>query len=167
MSFVSDLGHCIDCLCLNSQVAPSVAVRAYRPFRRWVVISFRNLHEAVPVRPTNYFSVTQPMAFFFHSPMSQAYPMPSPDFQLIFDNALKTCEKRTGCRLLTFPLAAHLQTCDSPTAILNVLHQRVQAPHQSQRAYERLTKWLNPTVNVIFAFSADPGEGASMVCPCT
>jgi hypothetical protein len=87
----------------------------------------------------------------------------SQNFQLIFNTALKAYEKRTKRDLLAHPLAAQLQACDSPSAILAVIHQQVQGLHQSQRADERLTKWLNPTVNILFAFSATLGEGAGLV----
>jgi hypothetical protein len=97
--------------------------------------------------------------------MSHAHPSSasSPNFQLIFNNALKAYEKRTRSDLLAHPLAAQLQGCDSPGAILAVIHQQVQGLHQSQRADERLTKWLNPTVNVLFTFSATLGEGVGLV----
>jgi len=99
--------------------------------------------------------------------MSHAHPTPasSPNFQLIFNNALKGYEKSTKNDLLAHPLAAQLQPCDSPSAILAVIHQQLQGLHQSQRGDERLRKWLNPTVNVLFAFSATLGEGVGLVSP--
>ncbi|KAH9178001.1 hypothetical protein EDB89DRAFT_1819122, partial [Lactarius sanguifluus] len=36
---------------------------------------------------------------------------------------------------------------------------------QSQIAYEKLTKWLDPTVNVLYAFSATLGEGVGLTFP--
>ena len=97
--------------------------------------------------------------------MSHAHPTPasSPNFQLIFNNALKAYEKRTKSDLLAHPLVAQLQACDSPTAILALIHQQLQGLHQSQRGNERLTKWLNPTVNVLFTLSASLGEGVGLV----
>jgi hypothetical protein len=99
-------------------------------------------------------------------PMSHAHPMPSSstNFQLILNNALKTYQKHTKCNLLAHPLAAQLQGCDSPSAILAIIHQQVQGLHQSQRADERFTKWLSPTINVINAFSATLGGGVCLVC---
>lgn len=87
----------------------------------------------------------------------------SPNFQSIFNTALKAYEKHTRSDLLSHPLAAQLQACDSPGAILAVIHQQVQGLHQSQRTDERLTRWLNPTVNVLFALSATLGEGVGLV----
>ncbi|KAF8487191.1 hypothetical protein DFH94DRAFT_841560 [Russula ochroleuca] len=96
--------------------------------------------------------------------MSHPQPTPasSPDFQLIFTNALKAYEKRTKRDLLAHPLAAQLQDCDSPSAILAVIHQQLEGLHQSQRADERLTKWLDPTINILFAFSGALGEGVGL-----
>ncbi|KAI9467302.1 hypothetical protein BJY52DRAFT_1220027 [Lactarius psammicola] len=56
-----------------------------------------------------------------------------------------------------------LQTCDSPTAILSVLQEKAREFDQVRSGDERLTKWLNPTVNVLYAFSAALGEGAGLV----
>ena len=101
-----------------------------------------------------------------HYPMSHARTAPaaSPNFLLIFNNALKVYEKHTKCDLLAHPLAAQLQSCDSPAAILAIIHQQVQGLNQSQRADERMTKWLNPTTHVLNAFSATLGGGVGMVC---
>jgi len=86
------------------------------------------------------------------------------NFQFVFDNALKAYQKRTKNDLLVHPLAAQLQACDSPTAILSLLHQQVQELNQSRESDERLSKWLDPTVNVLYAFSATLGEGVGLVC---
>ncbi len=87
----------------------------------------------------------------------------SSSFQLIINNALEAYEKRTKKNLLTHPLAEQLQACDSPSAILCVLRQQVQEINQSQTGDERLTKWLDPTVNVLYALSAMLGEGIGLV----
>ena len=101
-----------------------------------------------------------------HSLMSHphATPASSPNFQLIFTNALKAYEKRTRSDLLKHPLAAQLQDCGSPSDILAVIHQQLEGLHHSQSADERLTKWLNPTINVLYAFSGTLGEGVGLVC---
>jgi hypothetical protein len=87
--------------------------------------------------------------------MSYTHPMTSSssNFQLIINNALKAYEKRTKWDLLSHPLVAQIQTCHSPSSILAVLQEQVQGPNQSRRGDDRLTKWLDPTVNVIHAFS--------------
>ena len=86
------------------------------------------------------------------------------NFQVIFNNALKTYERRTKKDLLAHPLAAKLQDCDSHTSILIVLQQQVQELNQSQTSDERLTKWLDPTVKVLYTLSATLGEGINLVC---
>lgn len=87
----------------------------------------------------------------------------SSKFQLIFNNALKVYEEHTKMDLLVHPLAAQLQTCRTPAAILAILQVQVQGLDQSQRGDERWSKWLDPTVNVLFAFSATIGTGVSLV----
>jgi hypothetical protein len=98
--------------------------------------------------------------------MSQTHPThaSSSNFQVIFNNALRAYEKQTKEDLLSHPLAAQLQACDSPSAILDVLHQQVQELDQSQNSHERLTKWLDPTVNVLYALSGTIEGGVSLVC---
>jgi hypothetical protein len=88
----------------------------------------------------------------------------SSNFQFIFNNALKAYEKRTKQDLLAHPLAAQLQTSDSPSTILSILQQQIQGLDQSQSNDDRWTKWLDPTVNVLYAFSATLGEGVGLVC---
>jgi hypothetical protein len=87
----------------------------------------------------------------------------STNFQLIFNNALKVYEKRTKNDLLAHPLATELQDCNSPAKILAVLHQQVQGPDQSLNSDDRWTKWLDPTVNVLYMLSETLGEGISLV----
>ena len=89
--------------------------------------------------------------------------VPYHNFQLLFNNALKAYEKRTKNDLLAHPLAAHLQTCNSSSAILAVLQQQVQDLDQSRTADEKWTRWLDPTVNVLYALSGTLGEGVSLV----
>jgi hypothetical protein len=85
----------------------------------------------------------------------------SSNFQLIINNALKAYEKRTKKDLLSHPLAARIQTCQTPSSILAVLQEQVQGPNQFRR--DGLTKWLDPTVNVIHAFSTTLESGVSLV----
>jgi hypothetical protein len=88
----------------------------------------------------------------------------SSNFHLIINNALKAYEKRTKKDLLAHPLAAQLQACDSLGAVLTVLQQQVQGLDQS-RSDDRWTRWLDPTVNVLFSFSATLGAGVGLVSP--
>ncbi|KAI9432760.1 hypothetical protein H4582DRAFT_1091100 [Lactarius indigo] len=92
-------------------------------------------------------------------------PTSSMDFGKIFEAALKAYNNQTKKDIASHPLATQLQSCDSPSAILAILRAQVQAFDRSQGADERLTKWLDPTVNVLFAFSATLGEGVGLAFP--
>ena len=72
-------------------------------------------------------------------------------------------EKQTKKDLSSHPLASQLQSCDSTSAIVAVLQDQVQEFDQARSGDERLTKWLNPTVSVLCAFSDALGEGISLV----
>ena len=87
----------------------------------------------------------------------------STNFQLIINNALDKYKKRTKNDLITHPLAAQIQSCDSPSAILAVLQQQVQGLDQSRSSDERWSRWLDPTVNVIYALSSTLAAGVSLV----
>jgi hypothetical protein len=83
--------------------------------------------------------------------------------QAIFHASIKEYEKNTKTDLLAHPLMAQLQTCNSPTEILAVLRTQVQQFEQSTSGDNKLTKWLNPTVNVLYAFSSVIGTGVGLV----
>jgi hypothetical protein len=85
-------------------------------------------------------------------------------FQAIFQDALKSYQKQTKKDLLAHPLAYQLQSCNSTAAILAVLQDQVREFDKSRCGDERLTKWLGPTVNVLYAFSATISGGVSLVC---
>ena len=99
--------------------------------------------------------------------MSNSHPdttaSSSSNFQRIFNSALKAYEKNTKNDLLVHPLAAELQDCNSPSKILAVLHQQVQGLDQSLSSDDRWTKWLDPTVNVLYMLSGTLGEGTGLV----
>jgi hypothetical protein len=73
---------------------------------------------------------------------------------------MKEYEKKTKKDLLAHPLMAQLQTCYSPTDILAVLRSQVK---KSSSGDDKLTKWLNPTINVLYAFSSALGTGVGLV----
>ncbi|KAH8987491.1 hypothetical protein EDB86DRAFT_2179041 [Lactarius hatsudake] len=91
----------------------------------------------------------------------------SSSFQPIFEKALNEYEKKTGKDLTSHPLAAEIKGCDSPEAILTILEGKANELNQFRSSDERLTKWLNPTVNILNALSATLGEGAGSVFPPT
>ena len=76
---------------------------------------------------------------------------------------MKAYKKRTKKDLLKHPLADRLQDCNSASNFLTVLQGQVQELNEFQRSNERLTKWLDPTVKVLHAFSEIFGEGADLV----
>jgi hypothetical protein len=127
------------------------------------------LSSPLPYQPSHpvILSSTNKLALIlmFHAHSTAASTSTSAsNFQLIINDALNTYKKRTKNDLLAHPLAAQLQSCDSPSAILAVLQQQVQGLDQSQNSDDRWTKWLDPTVNVIYAFSTTIGAGVSLVC---
>ena len=96
---------------------------------------------------------------------SYASASSSSNFQSVFNAALEAYENKTESKLLDHPLAAQLQSCDSPTAILSVLQDLIQQFDRRRRSDQRLANWLNPTVNVLYAFSSVLGEGVGLVSP--
>ena len=109
------------------------------------------------------------MAFsaFLHTRRSLGRPVAlsvqSLNYQRIIYDALREYKMRTNNDLLAHPLTSQLHACDSTGAILTVLQQQVQGQDQS-RNDDRWTRWLDPTVNVLFAFSATLEAGVGMVC---
>ncbi|KAH8976898.1 hypothetical protein EDB92DRAFT_1021904 [Lactarius akahatsu] len=95
--------------------------------------------------------------------MSQKPPTASSNFQAVFCASLETYKRKTKKDLLAHPLMGQLQTCSSPTDILAILRTQVQEFEESTSGDDTLTKWLNPTVNVLYAFSAALGEGVGLV----
>jgi hypothetical protein len=87
----------------------------------------------------------------------------STNFESIFSAALKVYNKQTKKDIASHPLATELQSCDSSSAIIAILRTQIQTFDQSQGADEKWTKWLGPTVNVLFAFSATLGNGVGVV----
>jgi hypothetical protein len=98
--------------------------------------------------------------------MSQVPNTPSTsesNFQSIFHAAVERYDTKTKNKLLTHPLAAQLQSCDSPATILALLQGLAQQFDQGQSNDERFRTWLIPTVNVLFVFSAALVEGVGLV----
>jgi hypothetical protein len=83
--------------------------------------------------------------------------------QALFQAALKSYQKQTKADLLVHPLLSQLQSCDDTAAIVAILQDQLRDLDKSRSSDERLTKWLNPTVNVLSAFSATVSGGVSLV----
>ena len=96
--------------------------------------------------------------------MSQVPPPTSfASFDTIFTDASKEYKRQTKRDIASHPLATRLQSCDSPQAILAVLRDQVQKFDQSQSVDEKWVKWVDPTVNVLYAFSGTLGNGVGLV----
>ena len=79
-------------------------------------------------------------------------------------SALRLYEKQTKKDLITHPLASRLQACDTSAAILTVLQEQARDFDQARVGEESLTNWLNPTVSVLYAFSAALSGGVGLFC---
>jgi hypothetical protein len=86
------------------------------------------------------------------------------NFVSIFDAALKSYKRKTKKDLASHPLLSCLQSCDSPEAVLAILRDQTPAFNQSENGDDRMTKWVSPTMNVLYAFSATVGQGVGLVC---
>jgi len=100
--------------------------------------------------------------------MSQNRPdiSSSSNYQLIFDNALEAYKKKTGKDLASDPLLRRLKSCNSPHTVLALLREQVPGFDQSESNSDGVTKWLDPTVNVLFRFSSTIGGAVSLVSLC-
>jgi hypothetical protein len=98
----------------------------------------------------------QPDLFDYTMPQDPEDPSTSaasPNFGTIFAAALKEYKKRTKRDITAHSLAAQVESCDSPNAVLTVLQTQVQMFDPSPSANERWTRLLDPTVTVLCAFS--------------
>jgi hypothetical protein len=89
----------------------------------------------------------------------------STHFEMVIAAALEEYTKKTKKDIASHPLAAELKSCESTSSILAILRAQVQTFDKSQSVDEKLTKWLDPTVNVLFAFSAILGDAVGLVIP--
>ena len=85
------------------------------------------------------------------------------NFASIFNAALESYKRKTKKDLASHPLLPRLQSCNSPDAITTLLREQVSASTRSQGDHDGLTKWVTPTVNVMYAFSAAIGQGVGIV----
>jgi len=93
-----------------------------------------------------------------------ASPSRSTDnFTAIFQVASREYQRVTGKPLDTHPFSKELDSCDSPEAVSNVLRTQAQAFSKFRKGDEKLMAWLDPTVNILFTFSATLGEGIGLV----
>ena len=85
------------------------------------------------------------------------------NFASVFNAAMESYKRKTKKDLASHPLLPTLQSCDSPDAILTVLREQILGFDQSQNGEDGLTKWVAPTVNVLYTFSATVGQGFALV----
>ena len=85
------------------------------------------------------------------------------NFVSVFNAALESYKRKTKNDLASHPLLPSLQSCDSPEAILTVLREQIPTFSQPQNGDDRLTKWVAPTINVLYSFSATLGGGVGIV----
>ena len=81
------------------------------------------------------------------------------NFVAIFNSASAEYRRVTGKHLDTHPFAAQLDTCDSPTAVSDLLRMQAQALNKFRKGDEKVMAWLDPIVHILFTFSATLGEG--------
>ena len=85
------------------------------------------------------------------------------NFTSIFNAALESYKRKTKKDLASHPLLPSLQSCESPEAVLTLLRDQVPAFSESQNGDDGLTKWVAPTVNVLYSFSETVGQGVGLV----
>ena len=92
------------------------------------------------------------------------------NFASIFNAALESYKRKTKKDLASHPLLPNLQSCQSPEAVLAVIREQVSgggggASNQSRNDDDDdgLTKWVTPTVNVLYSFSGTIGQGVGLV----
>jgi hypothetical protein len=97
------------------------------------------------------------------SSVNQPTDLSISNFTNILDAASNEYRKLTKQNLHTHPFAAALGDCDSLDALLDVFRRQARAFDEFCKGDERLMKWLNPTVHILFSLSATLGEGIALV----
>ena len=93
-------------------------------------------------------------------------PIATSNYQVIFDNSLEAYKKKTKKELRSHPLFPKLQACNTPDAVLTVLREQIPSfdrSHSTSGTNDKLTNWLNLTVNVLYSFSEAIGASIGMV----
>ena len=106
--------------------------------------------------------------YLFSSPLRTMSTVPSTstshsDFATLFNASLEAYNRKTKKDLASHPLLPSFQSCDSCDAILTVLREQIPAFSESQNTEDGLTKWVTPTVNVLYSFSATLGGVIGLV----
>ncbi|KAH9049986.1 hypothetical protein EDB84DRAFT_849999 [Lactarius hengduanensis] len=85
------------------------------------------------------------------------------NFILIFEAASNEFKKLTGQDLDAHPFSAEFNNCNSPGAVLSIFRKRAEIFDEIRKGDERLIKWLDPIVHILFMFSATLGEGVGLI----
>ncbi|KAI0249040.1 hypothetical protein BJV78DRAFT_728169 [Lactifluus subvellereus] len=96
---------------------------------------------------------------------NQSTNLATSNFISIFDAASNEYKKLTKQDLHTHPLADQIHNCDSPDAVLVLFQRQAEAFDEFCKGDDRLMKWLDPTVHILFTFSATLGEGIALPFP--
>ena len=114
--------------------------------------------------PRSYF-----IPFFVAVAMDKTTPPASSpssaNLRAVFETSLKRYEKKTKKSLLTLPLMAQLQDCNSPADTLTILRSRAANFEQTMDADDKFIRWLVPIVNILSASSSVINAGVGMVNP--
>ena len=116
----------------------------------------------VQARAPTYRFPSSPRSIMSTAPGPSTFT-PQSNFTSLFNAALESYKCKTKNDLALHPLLPSLQSCDSPDAVLTVLRDQVPAFNQSQNWEDGLTKWVTPTVNVLYSFSETIGQGVGLV----
>ena len=143
-------------------IVPDAQKAVHHPSESPQAFHARNHHHFSLVR-THYLNRILPFMSHTHATTSSSLASSS-NFQMIINNALDEYKKRTKSDLLAHPLAIQLQACHSSGAILAVLQQQVRELDQSRSSDERWSRWLDPTVYVLYSLSSTLGAGVGLVC---
>jgi hypothetical protein len=84
-------------------------------------------------------------------------------YQSIFNKALNDYQKTTRKDLRSDSLLRQLEACQSPDTVLAVFRQRIPGFDKSGNKDDWLTKWLNPTVEVLCSLSETVGGAVALV----
>jgi hypothetical protein len=84
-------------------------------------------------------------------------------FGALFDVALAKYAKRTGQDLRNHPLAASIDKCQSPDALLSIFQMQSRAFDEFRNGDPKLIKWLKPVVDGLHIVSARVNASASLV----
>jgi hypothetical protein len=132
-----------------------------------LIVTLSHRHFLTHTHPYCRIIRSDPSTFIAAVTMSKSTPTDSSSFssnlQSIFETSLKEYEKKTEKSLVTHPLMARLQACNSPTDILAVLRSQAEKVEQTMSADDKLIKWLEPIVNVLSVSSSVISAGVGVV----